>query len=79
MIQQYNFNDPLFLPSEGSRGFKTLCGLARHLGYDTSPQQLLNDDGTTVSSLIYMLEDNPGIIKANTLIMRMLTRPLGSR
>lgn len=59
-----NYADPESLPSEGERGFTTLCGLARHLGYDTYPQQLYNNDGTTVSSLINMLQDNPGMIEA---------------
>lgn len=52
------------LPTEGNRGFRALCGLARSLGYDTEPKQLYNSDGTTVSSLINMLEDNPVMIEA---------------
>ena len=62
--RQHNYSKPLELPSEGSSGFKALCGLAGYLGYDTDPKQLYNDDSTTVSSVINMLEDNPGMISA---------------
>jgi len=51
------------LRSEGVRGFQDLCKLAEELGYDGFPQQLQNNNGTFVSSLINFLEDNPGVIQ----------------
>lgn len=64
MAYEKFFRSLEYLPTEGNRGFRALCGLARSLGYDTEPKQLYNSDGTTVSSLINMLEDNPVMIEA---------------
>jgi hypothetical protein len=63
-MKELDFNHPHYLPTEGNRGFTSLCGLAGYMGYDTYPQQLYNSDGTTVSSLMNMLEDNPGMVQA---------------
>jgi hypothetical protein len=52
------------LRNEGGRGFQDLCKLAEELGYDGAPQQLQNNNGTFVSSLIYFLEDNPGAVQS---------------
>lgn len=54
------------LRSEGNRGFQDLCRLAEELHYGGYgfPQQLQNNNGTFVSSLINFLEDNPGAIQA---------------
>lgn len=52
------------LPTEGERGVEALGLLARELGYDTQPQQLLMGNGTSVSGITNMLEDNPGMVKA---------------
>lgn len=53
-----------YLPTEGSRGFKALCGLAAKLGYKDPFKQLYNDDGSCVGDLLVFFEDNPGAIGA---------------
>lgn len=58
-----DYNKPVELPIEGRRGVDALVGLAAHLGYDTYPQQLTNNDGHSISGLLNMLEDNPGLIE----------------
>ena len=52
------------LHTEGERGTEDLARLAAGLGYDTPPQQLLFDNGCSVSGILNMLEDNPGMICA---------------
>ena len=60
----FDFSRPGYLPSEGNRGFRALCGLAAALGPKDPCHQLMNNDGSCVGDLICFLEDNPGAIKA---------------
>lgn len=41
-----------------------LCKLARKLGYKDPCYQLINNDGSVVGDLLYMMEDNSGMIGA---------------
>jgi len=59
-----DFSKPLELPTEGTRGFHALCGLARHLGYKDPMYSMQNSDGSTISDLMLFLQDNPGAIQA---------------
>lgn len=52
------------LRTEGTRGVEELGRFAKELGYDHEPQQLLMRNGCSVSGILNMLEDNPGMIKA---------------
>ena len=52
------------LRTEGNRGFQDLCVLARSVNGPAYFQQLINNNGTSVSDLIEFLENNPGAIQA---------------
>ena len=40
-----------------------LARLAKDLGYDTEPCQLILNNGCSVSGILNMFEDNPGMIQ----------------
>jgi hypothetical protein len=52
------------LHTEGGRGVEDLAKMAEELGYRGAWQQLMLGNGTAVSSITNMLEDNPGMIRA---------------
>lgn len=52
------------LHTAGHKGLEDLARLADALGYNTEPQQLLFNNGCSVSGILNMLEDNPGMIEA---------------
>ena len=52
------------LPTEGERGVRGLCKLAKELGYKDHLYRMQLSADECVGDLLEMLEDNPGMIEA---------------
>ena len=60
-----DYTQPAYLPTEGNRGVEALTGLAAFLGYDRdSFRQLMDNNGNSVSGLLAFFADNPGAVSA---------------
>jgi hypothetical protein len=62
------------LPIEGEQGVKSLCKLAKWLGYEDPNHQLQLSTGECIGDLLLMLQDNPCMVEA--VIMCVTNNPI---